>query len=83
MKLNPFKNTYVDLGGDFYQAIRPVPVRKPELFIFNQALCDELGLAGSSLGSASAALYSGNDVPEGAAPLAMAYSGHQFGHFNP
>jgi uncharacterized protein YdiU (UPF0061 family) len=83
LKLNPFKNTYVDLGGDFYQAIRPVPVRKPELFIFNQALCDELGLAGSSLGSASAALYSGNDVPEGAAPLAMAYSGHQFGHFNP
>jgi uncharacterized protein YdiU (UPF0061 family) len=83
LNLNPFKNTYSDLGRDFYQAIRPTPVRKPELFIFNQALSDELGLAGSSLGSANAALYSGNDVPEGAAPLAMAYSGHQFGHFNP
>jgi uncharacterized protein YdiU (UPF0061 family) len=83
LSLNPFKNTYFNLGSDFYQAIKPAPVRKPELIIFNQALSDELGLAGSSLGSANAALFSGNDVPEGAAPLAMAYSGHQFGHLNP
>ena len=80
---NPFKNTYFDLGRDFYQAIKPTPVRKPELFVFNQALNEELGLGESSLGSANAALYSGNELPEGAAPLAMAYSGHQFGHFNP
>ena len=33
--------------------------------------------------SAGAAVFAGNQVPEGAQPLAMAYSGHQFGHFNP
>jgi uncharacterized protein YdiU (UPF0061 family) len=30
-----------------------------------------------------AEIFAGNQVPEGAQPLAMAYSGHQFGHFNP
>ena len=33
--------------------------------------------------SAGASVFAGNHVPEGAQPLAMAYSGHQFGHFNP
>jgi uncharacterized protein YdiU (UPF0061 family) len=79
----PFRNTYVDLGRGFYQAIEPAPVRKPELLIHNQALSDELGLAETTLGSADAALFAGNRIPEGAQPLAMAYSGHQFGHFNP
>ncbi|CAA6801679.1 MAG: Selenoprotein O and cysteine-containing homologs, partial [uncultured Thiotrichaceae bacterium] len=29
------------------------------------------------------AVFSGNRLPERAEPLAMAYTGHQFGHFNP
>ena len=59
-------------------------MRQPELIIFNQGLSDELGLAETVLGSpADTAVFAGNQVPEGAAPLAMAYSGHQFGHFNP
>jgi len=27
--------------------------------------------------------FSGNQLPEGSQPIALAYSGHQFGHFNP
>jgi len=78
----PFKNSYTDLGPGFYQAIKPTPVRKPELIIYNQVLADELGLAATTLGSADAAVFSGNRLPDGAQPLAMAYSGHQFGHFS-
>ncbi len=59
-------------------------MQNPELIIFNQALSEELGLAETALSStAGASVFAGNHVPEGAEPLAMAYSGHQFGHFNP
>ena len=84
MNTNPFKNSYVDLGRDFYQSISPTPVRNPELIVYNHALGEQLGLAETPLSaSAGAAVFAGNQVPEGAQPLAMAYSGHQFGHFNP
>jgi uncharacterized protein YdiU (UPF0061 family) len=84
LKSNSFKNSYFDLGRVFFQAIKPTPVQNPELILFNQALSDDLGLSETVLGSsAGAAVFAGNHVPEGAKPLAMAYSGHQFGHFNP
>ena len=31
---------------------------------------------------AEIAIFAGNAIPEGAHPLAQAYAGHQFGHFN-
>ena len=84
MKPIPFKNSYISLGRDYYQSIAPVPVQDPELIIFNRELSAELGLADTELSSPTAtALFAGNRVPDGAEPLAMAYSGHQFGHFNP
>lgn len=43
-----------------------------------------MGLSATPFNSTdAAALFSGNVIPEGAEPLAMAYSGHQFGQFNP
>jgi len=81
---NPFTNSYFELGRGFYQSIGPTPVQDPELIIFNHVLSGELGLAETALSSsAGASVFAGNQVPEGAQPLAMAYSGHQFGHFNP
>jgi len=35
------------------------------------------------IASTLAAVFSGNTLPDGAEPLAMAYAGHQFGHFVP
>jgi uncharacterized protein YdiU (UPF0061 family) len=79
-----FNNSYYHLGREFYQSIKPAPVQNPELIMYNQALSDQLGLAETSLdASAGVSVFAGNHVPEGAQPLAMAYSGHQFGHFNP
>jgi uncharacterized protein YdiU (UPF0061 family) len=84
LKTTPFKNSYVELGRDFYQSIKPTPVHSPELIIYNQELADELGLEETVLNaSADVSVFAGNEVPDGADPLAMAYSGHQFGHFNP
>lgn len=75
---------YASLGEPFYQPIKPDPVAAPALIAFNQSLADELGLAQTPLLSAEPAqIFSGNTVPAELQPLAMAYSGHQFGHFNP
>lgn len=61
-----------------------MPVSSPELIIFNHALGEELGLSDTCLNTSErTAILAGNCVPDGAEPLAMAYSGHQFGHFNP
>jgi len=59
-------------------------VTKPTLIKFNDELAEALGLSVTNQNSSdAAALFSGNLIPDGAEPLAMAYAGHQFGHFNP
>jgi uncharacterized protein YdiU (UPF0061 family) len=80
----PFNNRYIQLGNDFYASAHPAPAVNPELIAFNEELAVELGLSAADLNSTEgAAIFSGNRIPDGAEPLAMAYSGHQFGHFNP
>ncbi len=62
----------------------PVPVADPRLIEFNGPLASELGLAWQSLDApVLASIFAGNQVPEGADPVATAYAGHQFGHFVP
>ena len=62
----------------------PQSVNDPSMIQLNRALADELGLDADALASpAGLAMLAGNDLPEGAEPLAMAYAGHQFGHFVP
>jgi uncharacterized protein YdiU (UPF0061 family) len=83
LKPIPFKNSYYNLGQGFYQSIKPVPVNNPELIIYNQALANKLGLSETALGLADPAIFAGNQIPKDVQPIAMAYSGHQFGHFTP
>ena len=80
----PFKNSYIKLGGDFYVRTEPTPVHNPELIKFNQDLAQQLGLIETVISSPKATeIFAGNQIPEGAEPLAMAYAGHQFGGFSP
>jgi len=79
----PFDNRYVTLGEGFFARTNPTPVKKPELIKFNEALARELGISTDHVSALGAAVFSGNRLPEGAEPLAMAYAGHQFGHFVP
>jgi uncharacterized protein YdiU (UPF0061 family) len=56
----------------------------PRLLLLNEPLAAGLGLDPDWLRSAAGTrLLIGNLVPEGAAPVAQAYAGHQFGGFNP
>src|SRR3984957_19031717 len=75
---------YADLPERFFARVDPMPVAKPQLLRFNHALGAELGLGYGGLDAeALAGLFSGNVMPQGAEPIAMAYAGHQFGHFVP
>jgi uncharacterized protein YdiU (UPF0061 family) len=75
---------YAALPAQFYARLGPTPVSAPRLIRFNRPLAAELGLDVAGLDEAAlAALFAGNVVPPGAQPLAMAYAGHQFGHFVP
>ncbi|GMR01459.1 MAG: YdiU family protein [Gammaproteobacteria bacterium] len=80
----PFSNQYITLGKTFYTKTSPSPVTSPEMVGFNENLCEVLGLSSADLNSSEGtAVFAGNLIPDGAEPLAMAYAGHQFGHFNP
>ena len=79
-----FKNSYIGLGKGFYELRKPTPVAQPSLVKFNTELGEALGLkADEHDGELLASLFSGNLIHETSEPLAMAYAGHQFGHFNP
>lgn len=79
-----FDNSYVRLPERFTAAALPTPVAAPLLLAFNHPLASELGLEVEGVDDARlAAIFSGNAVPQGAEPLAMAYAGHQFGNFVP
>ncbi len=79
-----FDNTYArDLAG-LYTASKPAPAPAPQLLFLNPLLALELGLDAAALGAdEAAALFSGQQLPEGAEPLAQVYAGHQFGGFSP
>jgi uncharacterized protein YdiU (UPF0061 family) len=80
----PFDNTWARLPARFAERRAPTPVRAPALLHVNAALADELGLDAAALaGPDGVAFLAGNLVPDGAEPLALAYAGHQFGHFVP
>lgn len=82
--LFPFQNTYARLPRTFHARVDPTPVSAPEWIAVNRNLAEELGIDPDKLESAEGlAVLSGNRVPEGAEPLAAAYSGHQFGGFSP
>ena len=78
----PFDNTYATLPEGFYARVNPTPVRQPDLIAFNEALARDLGINGDD-DTTIAKVFAGNQIPDGASPLAQLYSGHQFGQYNP
>ncbi len=82
--LIPFDNSYARLPADFFQRVHPTPVAAPMMIRLNRNLAASLGIDPARLDSAEGlAVLSGNQIAEGSEPLAMAYSGHQFGGFSP
>jgi len=78
-------NSYLALGENFSQQNMPAPVAEPVLLLWNEALAQTLTIPFSKDNDAEllAQYFSGNQLFDGSKPLSQAYSGHQFGHFNP
>src|SRR5690242_5122777 len=80
----PFQNTYSALPASFFARVAPTPVAAPRLIKLNRPLAVQLGLDPDVLDSPEGAeILAGKRLPDGADPIAMAYAGHQFGHFVP
>jgi uncharacterized protein YdiU (UPF0061 family) len=78
------RSSYAALPERFFARVNPTPVAAPRLIRFNHVLGTELGLDMEGFDDAAlAGLFSGNVLQEGLQPIAMAYAGHQFGHFVP
>ncbi len=79
-----FDNTYARDLESFYVSWQATQVARPRWVKLNIGLAEELGLDAGALDSEEGArIFAGNQIPEGAAPLAQAYAGHQFGGFSP
>lgn len=80
----PFENSFFNEMEGFFVPWEGDKVPDPEIAVFNRDLAAELGLNEGALNTPSgAAALSGATPPAGAATLAMAYAGHQFGGFSP
>ena len=80
----PFDNSYVRLPARLFARLDPTPVAAPRLVRLNACLAASLGLDPEELASPEGvAVLAGNSAPEGASSIALAYAGHQFGHFVP
>src|SRR5229473_1064497 len=80
----PFQNTYAALPANFFARVVPTPVASPRLIKLNRPLAIHLGLDPDRLASPEGTeILAGKRLPDGADPIAMAYAGHQFGHFVP
>lgn len=81
---NSFSRLSDTLSGRLGARVAPQPAAAPRLLALNGGLADMLGLDPVQLRSAEGvAMLAGNHVPQGAAPFAQAYAGHQFGNFVP
>ncbi len=77
-----FNNTYFNLSDSFKEEINPVPVKNPELVLFNNELASSLNLDFTKTDNSELSkIFSGNILPKGSNSIALAYAGHQFGHF--
>jgi uncharacterized protein YdiU (UPF0061 family) len=79
-----FDNSFVrDLPG-LYEPWTAVTATSPSLLALNDDLARDLGVDPEVLRTgAGVDMLVGNTVPDGAAPVAQAYAGHQFGGFSP
>lgn len=80
----PFDNSYARLPDRFFAHVAPMKSPAPRLIRLNRPLAAQLGLDADALaGEAGLEILSGRDIATGSQPIALAYAGHQFGHFVP
>ncbi|MEK6525776.1 MAG: protein adenylyltransferase SelO family protein, partial [Nitrospirota bacterium] len=79
-----FDNTYARLPAAFYAELAPTPFPKPYLVSFNPAAAELIDLDPDEVKRPEFVEYfSGSRLLPGSQPIAMLYSGHQFGVYVP
>ncbi|WP_433503553.1 protein adenylyltransferase SelO [Pseudonocardia halophobica] len=79
-----FDNSYVRDLGELCVPWEAAPAPEPSLVVLNDDLAAELGVDVEALRTPEGvAVLAGNALPDGAASVAMAYAGHQFGGYVP
>ena len=79
-----FDNTYSRLPEHFYTRLDPTPLENPRLVAYSASAGQLLNLEDTQETLEKLTLIcSGNGAWPGSEPLAMVYSGHQFGSYNP
>ena len=79
-----FLSTYAKLPESLFRGAEPKPVSAPKAILLNDALAGCIGLSPEWLHSDDATqVLSGNAPLPNIPRIAMAYAGHQFGHFVP
>jgi uncharacterized protein YdiU (UPF0061 family) len=79
-----FINSYTRLPSHFYAPIRPAAAPAPRLIAWNTELAAYLGLELPDADREQLARwFSGGESLPGSETIALAYAGHQFGHFVP
>ena len=79
-----FENSYSSLPEILFKAASLAPVAAPKLVVANDAYAVTMGLDKNWLHSSEALqVLSGNVSLQNTSPIAMAYAGHQFGHWVP
>ena len=82
MKLD-LQNTFLESLSEMCEKSYATPAPAPELLIFNNSLAEELNLSSLAKNQNKCTeIFSGREVLKGSQPIAQAYAGHQFGHFN-
>ena len=76
--------SYSQLPASFFVPLSPTRFSEPKMFVLNRQLAGDFALEAEWLRSSEGLkLLSGGATLSAGEPIAMAYSGHQFGHFSP
>lgn len=84
MNNNGFRieHRYQELPGNFYTRVQPTPLKNARMVCFNHTLAQDMGFHVTDE-SDWAKIGGGTALLEGMDPIAMKYTGHQFGMYNP
>ena len=76
------EHRYLELPDSFFSRVKPTPLKDGRVVCFNAPLAEAMGFQ-SMDPSEWAGVGSGTELLEGMDPIAMKYTGHQFGAYNP
>ncbi|MCZ6883460.1 MAG: protein adenylyltransferase SelO family protein, partial [Gammaproteobacteria bacterium] len=75
---------YSTLPDNFYRRVKPQPLTNPYLLSFNPQVAELLDIDPEYIASYEFTdIFTGNQLANGSDPIAMIYSGHQFGQYVP